>query len=58
MKNISKEERIAIINGVKQKHGFTGKAAWFQAQALAISRSNVYYMPRPVSAADLAVMRR
>ena len=29
-----------------------------QAQALAISRSNVYYLPRPVSTADLAVMRR
>ena len=29
-----------------------------QAQALAISRSNVYYLPRPVPAADLAIMRR
>ena len=29
-----------------------------QAKALGISRSSVYYLPRPVSAADLAVMRR
>ena len=29
-----------------------------QAKALNISRGNVYYLPRPVSAADLAVMRR
>jgi putative transposase len=29
-----------------------------QAKALGISRSSVYYQPRPVSAADLAVMRR
>ena len=29
-----------------------------QAEALNISRSTVYYLPRPVSAADLAIMRR
>lgn len=29
-----------------------------QASALGISRSSVYYMPRPVPAADLALMRR
>jgi len=29
-----------------------------QAQELGISRSNVYYLPRPVSPADLAIMRR
>jgi putative transposase len=29
-----------------------------QAKALGISRSSVYYLPRPVSSADLAAMRR
>jgi len=29
-----------------------------QAQVLNISRGSVYYLPRPVSAADLAIMRR
>jgi putative transposase len=29
-----------------------------QAEALQISRGSVYYLPRPVSAADLALMRR
>ena len=29
-----------------------------QAQLLELSRSNVYYLPRPVSEADLALMRR
>jgi putative transposase len=29
-----------------------------QAQALGISRGSVYYLPRPIPAADLAVMRR
>jgi putative transposase len=29
-----------------------------QARALGISRGSVYYLPRPVPAADLAVMRR
>ncbi len=29
-----------------------------QAQQLGISRGSVYYLPRPVSAADLAIMRR
>ena len=29
-----------------------------QAEALSISRSSVYYLPKPVSAADLALMRR
>jgi putative transposase len=29
-----------------------------QAKALSISRGSVYYLPRPVSVADLAVMRR
>ena len=29
-----------------------------QAAALNISRGSVYYLPRPVSAADLAIMRR
>jgi putative transposase len=29
-----------------------------QAQELGISRGSIYYQPRPVSAADLAVMRR
>ena len=29
-----------------------------QAKALSVSRGSVYYMPRPVSAGDLAIMRR
>ena len=29
-----------------------------QAKALNISRGSVYYLPRPVSVADLAIMRR
>jgi hypothetical protein len=29
-----------------------------QAEALNISRGSVYYLPRPVSPADLAIMRR
>ena len=29
-----------------------------QAKALGISRGSIYYLPRPMSAADLAVMRR
>ena len=29
-----------------------------QAEALNISRGSVYYLPRPVSDADLAIMRR
>jgi putative transposase len=29
-----------------------------QAKALGLSRSSVYYLPRPVSAGDLAIMRR
>ena len=29
-----------------------------QSEALNISRSSVYYLPRPVSEADLAIMRR
>lgn len=29
-----------------------------QAEALKISRGSVYYLPRPVSSADLAIMRR
>src|SRR5277367_6136307 len=29
-----------------------------QAQVLKLSRSSLYYRPRPVSAADLAIMRR
>ena len=29
-----------------------------QAKALGISRGSVYYLPRPVTAADLAIMRR
>jgi putative transposase len=29
-----------------------------QAKALNISRGSVYYLPRPASAADLAIMRR
>ncbi|MGY4364019.1 hypothetical protein ACVW1A_000167 [Bradyrhizobium sp. LB1.3] len=29
-----------------------------QAEVLQISRGSVYYLPRPVSDADLAVMRR
>jgi putative transposase len=29
-----------------------------QAKALGISRGSVYYLPRPVPAADLAIMRR
>jgi hypothetical protein len=29
-----------------------------QAEVLNISRGSVYYLPRPVSAADLAIMRR
>ncbi|MCP1975645.1 putative transcriptional regulator [Bradyrhizobium elkanii] len=29
-----------------------------QAEVLKISRGSVYYLPRPVSPADLAVMRR
>ena len=29
-----------------------------QAQELGISRGSVYYLPKPVSSADLAIMRR
>ena len=29
-----------------------------QAEVLSISRSSVYYLPRPVAEADLAIMRR
>ena len=29
-----------------------------QAKALNISRASVYYLPRPVSVGDLAIMRR
>jgi putative transposase len=29
-----------------------------QAKALSVSRGSVYYMPRPISAGDLAIMRR
>ena len=29
-----------------------------QAEVLRISRGSVYYLPRPVSSADLAIMRR
>jgi putative transposase len=29
-----------------------------QAELLDLSRSNVYYLPRPVSEADLVLMRR
>ncbi len=29
-----------------------------QAKALGLSRSSVYYLPQPVSPADLAIMRR
>ena len=29
-----------------------------QAEVLRISRGSVYYLPRPVSEADLAIMRR
>ena len=29
-----------------------------QAEAVGISRASVYYVPRPISAADLALMRR
>ena len=29
-----------------------------QAEALNISRGSVYYLPRPMSSADLAIMRR
>ena len=29
-----------------------------QAELVNISRSNIYYLPRPVSDADLAMMRR
>ena len=29
-----------------------------QAKALSISRGSVYYLPRPVSEVDLAIMRR
>jgi putative transposase len=29
-----------------------------QAEALNISRGSVYYLPRPMPAADLAIMRR
>ena len=29
-----------------------------QAEVLSISRGSIYYLPRPVSEADLAIMRR
>ena len=38
--------------------GHHGLSIAKQAQALGISRGSVYYLPRPVSSADLAVMRR
>ena len=38
--------------------GHHGLSITKQAKALGISRGSVYYLPRPVSPADLAVMRR
>ena len=38
--------------------GHHGLSITKQAQALGISRGSVYYLPRPVSSADLAVIRR
>ena len=38
--------------------GHHGLSITKQAKALGISRGSVYYLPRPVSSADLAVMRR
>ena len=43
----------AWINSARAASLSTGQAA-----AAAISRSSVYYLPKPVSAADLAIMRR
>ncbi len=40
---------------IDRKHGLPIAK---QAKALNISRGSVYYLPRPVSAADLAIMRR
>ena len=40
---------------IDRKHGLSIAQ---QAKALGISRGSVYYLPRPVPAADLAVMRR
>jgi putative transposase len=45
-------ERKAMIN---RQHKLSISK---QAKALKISRGSVYYLPRPVSAADLTVMRR
>ena len=45
-------ERKTMIDG---DHGLSITK---QAKALGISRSSVYYLPRPVSSADLAIMRR
>lgn len=45
-------ERKAMID---RSHGLSVAR---QAQALGVSRGSVYYLPRPVSAADLAIMRQ
>lgn len=45
-------ERKAMIN---REHDLPISA---QAKLLGVSRGSVYYLPRPVSAADLALMRR
>jgi len=49
---LSKAERKAMID---RAHDLPITK---QAAALNISRGSVYYLPRPVSAADLALMRR
>ena len=40
---------------IDRKHGLSVSR---QARALGISRGSVYYLPRPVSDADLKLMRR
>ena len=40
---------------IDRKHGLPITR---QAEVLRISRGSVYYLPRPVSEADLAIMRR
>lgn len=40
---------------INREHAVTVKR---QAELVGISRGTVYYLPRPVSAADLVLMRR
>jgi putative transposase len=48
--NLINQWRAQLLEGAADVFG--------QAQQLGISRGSIYYLPRPVSSADLAIMRR